>query len=243
MNIAFVRLEFKRLVTNRRFWIFSLSLPVVLYLLEISAYGKGDVPGTHISYAAYLMCSFAAWGSIHATLIVGSRIAIERSSGWQRQLRLTPLRPQAYLAAKVTVGMMITLPAPILMSIVGRFNDVHLSSGDWAKLVLGTWVATLPFAVLGTLLGQMAKAETVSGYFGAALLLLGFLGGVLMPTTSFPDWLQHVSKVMPSYWLADIGRAAVTGISDLGTAIGMLAAWTVVLGVAVVFRYQRDSAR
>jgi ABC-2 type transport system permease protein len=75
------------------------------------------------------------------------------------------------------------------------------------------------------------------------MIVLGFLGGILIPVTVFPNWMQHVAQVLPSYWLADVGHSALFGNTDIGTAVIWLAGWTVVLAFAVVRRYQRDSAR
>jgi ABC-2 type transport system permease protein len=243
VRATYLALECKRLATGRRFWIFSLSLPVLLYLLESSAYGHSLVPGTEVDYPAYLMCSFAAWGAIHAALIAGGRVAVERSTGWQRQLRLTPLPPSGYLLGKVVVGLLATLPPPVVLAVVGgALFDVDLPAPGWARLVLGMWVASLPFAVLGTLLGQLARRETIAGHFGPALLLLGFLGGLVVPAPAFPEWLQQAAKSMPSYWLADIARGALRGSHvHLPTAVAVLAAWTLALGLAVIWRHRRDT--
>jgi ABC-2 type transport system permease protein len=104
-------------------------------------------------------------------------------------------------------------------------------------------VATLPFAVLGLLVGQLATAETMQVFTSGLMIVLGFLGGILIPTTVFPDWMSSIAKVLPSYWLADVGHGAVLGNSDLGRAALVLGIWTVVLGVGVMRRYARDSAR
>jgi ABC-2 type transport system permease protein len=60
-----------------------------------------------------------------------------------------------------------------------------------------------------------------------------------------PAGLLAVSKLLPSYWLGQVGRGAVT--SDLSVSLNqavlVLAVWTAVLGLAVVRRYRRDSAR
>jgi hypothetical protein len=54
----------------------------------------------------------AAFGAIGAVLMAtGPRIAAERQSGWLRQLRLTPLRPGATLAARLVAALALTLPA------------------------------------------------------------------------------------------------------------------------------------
>jgi ABC-2 type transport system permease protein len=244
MKSGYLALEGKRALRNPRFLVFTVVLPVVLYLLEGSLFGDSNVQGTSVSYATYLMASFAAYGGFMACLNTGARTAVERSHGWQRQLRLTPLTPPAYLLGKAAVAQAVALPPILLISLVGGlFENVHLSPANWVLTVVGTWVACIPFSALGLLVGQIANAENMQVYTAGLMLLLGFIGGILFPATLFPTWLASFAKVLPSYWLADIGRGPSIGYQQLSTAILVLAIWTVVLAFAVGRRYQRDSAR
>ena len=244
MRTAYLGLEAKRALRNPRFLMFTMVFPVVIFVIDVGAFGSNDVPGSHVSYAAYLMVSLAAFGAFMAAMNTGARTAVERAAGWQRQLRLTPLRPTSYLVAKGAVGTLVALPPILLVALVGvLLEHVHLSAGGWVQVILGVWVATIPFAVLGLLVGQLATSETKQVFTSGLMIVLGFLGGVLIPVQVFPHWIESIAKVLPSYWLADIGHGALLGNSDLGTAVLWLAGWTVVLGFAVVRRYQRDSAR
>jgi ABC-2 type transport system permease protein len=244
MKTTYLGLEVKRALRNPRFLMFTMVFPVVIFLIDVGAFGKGNVPGTAAGYASYLMVSMAAWGAFMAAMNTGARTAVERAAGWQRQLRLTPLRPTSYLLAKGTVGTVVALPPILLVALVGVLAEgVRLSGAGWVQVILGVWVATIPFAVLGLLVGQLATSETMQVFTTGLMIVLGFLGGVLIPVTVFPTWMASIAKVLPSYWLADIGHGALVGNTDTGRAVLWLAGWTVVLAFAVVRRYQRDSAR
>lgn len=244
MKIAYLGLEARRALRNPRFLMFTMVFPVLIFLVDVAAFGSGKLPGTNATYAAYLMVSMAAFGAFNAAMNTGARTADERHIGWQRQLRLTPLRPMAYLAAKGTVGTLVALPPIILVVLVGALAEgVRLSAGGWVQVILGVWVATIPFAVLGLLVGQLATAETLQVLTSGLMLLLGFLGGILIPVTVFPVWVSDIAKVLPSYWLADIGHGALLGNTDTMRAALWLLGWTVVLAFAVIRRYRVDSAR
>ncbi len=245
MKTAYLGLESKRALRNPRFLMFTMIFPVVIFLIDVAAFGNGLVPGSStVTFAPYIMVSMAAFGAFMAAMNTGARTAVERAAGWQRQLRLTPLKPTGYLVAKAAVGTLVALPPIVLVALVGIVVEhVHLSAGGWVQVVLGVWVASIPFAVLGLLVGQLATSETMQVFTSGLMIVLGFLGGILIPVTVFPNWMQHVAQVLPSYWLADVGHSALLGNRDIGTAIIWLAGWTVVLAFAVVRRYQRDSAR
>src|SRR5579875_1250417 len=101
-NALYTRYELLRVFRNRRFFIFSLAFPLVLYFV-IAAPNRGthNFSGTGVSMPLYYMVGLASFGTMTSMLSTGSRIAGERQAGWIRQLRITPLSPFAYLCAKV----------------------------------------------------------------------------------------------------------------------------------------------
>jgi len=105
MKTAYLALESKRALRNPRFLMFTMIFPVVIFLIDVAAFGNGLVPGsTTVTFAPYIMVSMAAFGAFMAAMNTGARTAVERAAGWQRQLRLTPLKPTGYLVAKAAVG-------------------------------------------------------------------------------------------------------------------------------------------
>ncbi|MEH1102636.1 ABC transporter permease [Micromonospora sp. CPCC 205561] len=244
MSMGFLQLEVKRIIRARKFWITAVLFPTLLYLMQANLFSGKVVEGTGINYSEHLLGGIAAYGALFVALNVGTRVAIERSTGWQRQLRITPLSPTSYLTAKLATAMVVALPAITVVALTGALlQGVELPLGGWLQLVGGIWLGTLPFALLGVFIGQIATAESVQGLTSVSHMLLGVLGGALFPSVAFPEWLQRVSAVLPSYWLAKIGHSPFEGDSRLWLAVLVLAGWTVVLGAAVALRYLRDSAR
>ncbi|NUW35792.1 ABC transporter permease [Nonomuraea sp. SMC257] len=238
MKGGYLRFEVRRAVRDSRFLVFAVALPVGLFVLLSHLYqSQGATP-------AYLMGGLAAFGAFKAALDTGARTAVERGAGWQRQLRLTPLSGAGYLVAKGAVAMLVALPPVVGVALVAALTaDVRLTAAPWALTVLGIWLGTVPFALLGLLVGQLCSARNVQTYQGGVLILLSFVGGLLIPVDAFPPVLAGVARVLPSYWLAEIGHGAVSGSGGSGAAPAVLAAYTVVLGVAVIVRYRRDGAR
>lgn len=241
MSFGYLILEVRRAVRNRRFLIFSVAFPVVLFLLYVSIFTGGDKTGIGV-----LMVSMTAFGALSASMFAGGRVSLERSLGWQRQLRLTPLSGAGYLLAKGITGMLLALPAVVLVPVVGVvLEGVSLDAAGWLRVTLGIWLAVIPFALFGLLIGQSGTPDSVQQITSLTMLVMSLVGGIIIPIDTMPHWLLNIAHVLPSYWLGQVGRGAVTtDLSvNLGEAVLVLAIWTAVLGVAVVRRYRRDSAR
>ena len=105
MSTTYMRFELLRMFRNRRFFVFSLGFPIVLYYL-IAAPNKDnhDLAGSGISAPVYYMVGLVAFGTMTAVLSAGARISAERSTGWNRQLRITPLTTREYFRTKVLTG-------------------------------------------------------------------------------------------------------------------------------------------
>jgi ABC-2 type transport system permease protein len=241
MSIGYLILELRRALRSTRFVIFTVAMPVVLFLLYVGIWGNSDpaAPGV-------IMVSMTSYGAFTAALFAGGRVALERAAGWQRQLRLTPLPGSGYLAAKGITAMALALPGVILVPLIAAlFEGVSLSPNEWLRVTLGAWLAVIPFAVLGLLLGQIGTAESMQPIMSIVMMVMSLLGGIFIPIDGMPSGLLSVAKLLPSYWVTQIGRGAVTSELSvgLGQAVLVLAGWTLVLGLAVVRRYRRDSAR
>ncbi|HEV8651633.1 MAG TPA: ABC transporter permease [Actinomycetes bacterium] len=133
-SLAYLWLEAKRQWRNREVLIFRLGLPTGVYLILNVA--EGDTPPTS---PGGRMVAIAALGAVISGLAAGPSLGEERANGWLRQLRVTPLRPSAAVAAKIVVAMSFALPAIALVAAAaGLFGDsegIALGGAQWIQLV------------------------------------------------------------------------------------------------------------
>jgi ABC-2 type transport system permease protein len=242
MNPTYLLMELRSTVRNTRFLIFTLLMPVVLFLFFGRAGQGGTIDG--VDAITYLMVSMALFGGISAALSSGVRIAVERSIGWNRLLRLTPLRPATYVLAKGGLAMLVALPAMLAVYGLGVLTmHVHLSARLWAAIVLSSWLALLPFALLGIVIGYVATADTAQPVTGTLFLVLSMLGGIWFPISQLPHSMQEVAHATPSYWLSQVARSPLTGSGLDWHAVAVLAAWTIGFGLLAARRFRTATAR
>jgi ABC-2 type transport system permease protein len=243
MTVRYALMSTKTVYRNLRFLVLTVALPLLLFVLYANVY-QGQDAGGGLSVGAYLMVSMATFGCIGAAINTGARIAIERQTGWNRQLRLTALPARSYLIAKAVVSMLVTLPALILVFLAGAtIGGVELSTGQWLATGLAVWLGLIPFAVLGLVIGFAGTVDTVQPISMITYLGLSVLGGLWFPVEAFPTFLQDVAKMLPSYWLAELGRTVLAGDGVPLTAVLVLAGWTVALGVLGAFAYSRSGKK
>jgi ABC-2 type transport system permease protein len=241
-STVYIKYELLRTFRNRRFVIISLAFPLVLYfMIAAPNRNEADLGGSGISAPLYFMVSLAAFGCMNAVISAGARIAAERSVGWNRQLRLTPLSTRMYFRTKVLTGYVMALCTLLLLYIAGSTLGVHLSMGHWVKMTGFILLGLIPFAVLGILFGHLLNIDAIGPTIGGVTALFSILGGVWFPIS---NGVMHVlAQALPSYWLV---QAAHVGLGGNGWgARGWLVdgIWTVALAVLAVRVYRRDTGR
>jgi ABC-2 type transport system permease protein len=220
-TLLLVKTEIMRLRRNRRYMITTLAIPIVLYL-AIGKSAKATVYG--VNFAAYYMVAMATFGSFSGALTGNAiRIATERKDGWIRQLRLTPLHPNAYVIAKLAASMAITVPSVIIVLLLGRFyGGVHLSAGEWISIAVVVWMGALLFTALAVAIGyryQPDQAQPIALLFYFLFLILG---GIFFPLGGF---LKKLASWTPTGEAIKIATNVISGVSVSGWLIVGMVLW------------------
>jgi ABC-2 type transport system permease protein len=245
MNATYLKYELLRTFRNRRFFIFSIIVPVVL-LLSVGGANKDalvDQGSFHIRFLTYYMVGMAGYGATIAAMAGGARIATERSVGWNRQLRLTPLSTRTYFRAKVLTGYLLAIISIVLVYAAGLALGVSIHPVDrWLSMTGLIVVALAPFLALAVLMGHLLNADSIGPAMGGGSALFGFLGGqwTPLPATGF---LHDVAQYVPSYWMTQASHVGVGGAAWGARGWLVIAVWTAASVLLAARVYGRDTQR
>jgi len=243
MNPTYLRFELLRVVRARRFFIFSIAFPLILYYMIAGPNrSENDFGGSGISAPLYLMAGLTAFGTMNTVLSTGARIASERAVRWNRQLRLTPLSTKQYFRTKVLTAYLMAAITIVLLYGAGMSLGVRLSADNWARMTVLILIGLIPFAGLGIFMGHMLSTDSIGPAMGGTTAILAFLGGTWFPITG-DGVFATVAKLLPSYWLVQASHVGLGGAAWGRTGWLVVAAWTVGM-TALAFRaYRRDTNR
>jgi ABC-2 type transport system permease protein len=235
------RYEILRTLRNRVFYALTLGLPLVLYYSVASGQRHATFDGT--AFPLYFMTAMAVYGAMYAVVTPGARIARDRSRGWIRQLRITPLRARTDFAAKVAAGYLLVLPTLALLFLAGASLGVRLSAAHWLELAGLLLVGLVPFVVMGFILGYLMPVDALAAGLGGVVVLFALFGGVFGFQLATSGPLFDVLKCLPSYWLVQAGKTALGGGGWPAQAWIVIAVWTAVLVPVAALAYRRNAAR
>jgi ABC-2 type transport system permease protein len=241
---AYLRFEFIRTLRNRRVLIFSMAFPIVLYLLIAEPNrNEHNLSRTGISAPMYFMIGLAAFGAINAVLSSGARIAAERTAGWNRQLRITPLTTRQYFRAKIATSYLLALVSLAALYVAGASIGVSMPAGRWVEMTLLILVGLVPFAALGILMGHLLTSDSIGPAIGGTTALFAFLGGTWFPITG-GGFIAETAHQLPSYWVVQASRAGLGAPHPWGAhGWAVIAVWSAVLIALAGWAYKRDTKR
>jgi ABC-2 type transport system permease protein len=228
--------QLRRISRNRQYLFFTVLLPALFTVFFTKIFGGQAADAAQYQDAAgTYMVSMMAYGAIGAALGATIRISFDRASGWLRQLRVTPVPQAEVLAVDVAVGTLLALPSLVVVALVGRIvNGVELGLGTWIALVGVLWAGSVAFVALGLLIGLALDEKAAGGAIGIVATILAALGGLWVPVEIFPRSLQAVAHVLPSYWLAEVGRDVASGSAPAMAAVLAMAGFTCVFAALAV---------
>jgi ABC-2 type transport system permease protein len=240
-SVTHFRYEIVRTFRNRVFYAVTLALPLVLFYAVASGQRSATFDG--VRFPLYFMTAMAVYGAMFAADSAGARIARDRSGGWTRQLRITPLRARTDIAAKVLTAYLIALPSVVLVFLAGASLGVRLNASQWLEIGGLLLVGLTPFIALGIVLGYLVRADALTPVIGGIVVLFALVGGVYGFQLAHSGPLFDVMKAIPSYWLVQAGKTALGSGSWPAQGWIVIAAWTVVLVAAAALAYRRSAAR
>lgn len=249
-TMTYTKFELLRTFRNKRFFIFSLGIPILFYFLlagpnkDEHNFGGTTAHPTGLFAPQYYMVGLLAFGTMVAVLAGGARIAAERSVGWNRQLRLTPLSPRSYFRTKLITSYTMALCSIVLLYLAGISLGVRMPVTQWLHMTGLVLVALIPFAALGIALGHLLTVDSMGPALGGGTSVFAFLGGTWFPITG-NGLFQQFCQLLPSYWLVQAGHVGLGGSADPWGAKGwlVLAAWAVAMTMFAMWAYRRDTKR
>jgi ABC-2 type transport system permease protein len=239
-GLAYTRFELVRTFRNRRFYIFSIGIPILLYWVIAAPQHNKIITGTAFTYGIYYMVSLASFGTMMSMLSTGARIAGERQVGWTRQLRISPLSVRAYFRAKILTAYAMALLSLCLLYISGAILGASLPAERWLEMTGLIVIALVPLAALGILVGHLITTDSAGPAMGGLVTFLALLGGTYFPITG--GVLHTIGQLLP-WWLVQAGHIALHGRGWPVRGWITVLAWTAILATGAGWAYRRDTTK
>jgi ABC-2 type transport system permease protein len=228
-TLALAATEIKRLRRNRRYLIFTIGLPVMLYLVL----GKQKASSYGVEFGAFYMVAMATFGALSGAFTNNTiRISQERKDGWIRQLRLTALPANAYVVAKLIASMVTSVPAIAIVFILGNvYGGVDMPIWKWVVMAAAIWFGTFVFVALAVAVGYKISPDSVQPVSMVVFFFFSIFGGLWFPLSG---GMLDFAKFTPTFQVVRISTDVLgKGTVAITNVIGVVVWFAIFLGLAV----------
>ncbi|RLU56429.1 ABC transporter permease [Streptococcus iniae] len=121
------------------------------------------------------------------------------------------------------------------------FRNVHLTFGRWIGSAVLLLVSGLVFLALGLLISQIPSPQLMTIVGNVSFLLLAIIGGSWMPISLFPNWVQTISKLTPTYHVNQlITQFAKSGSLNWQSLLLVISYAIIVITIALWLKRQKE---
>jgi len=206
-TLNFALHNLKRLKSDFASLFFNIALPVVLYLIFGASQPDGEAEIANGNMAAYVMLAMALYAGVSGAVSQASTVVVEQSTGWGRQLALTPLSDTQLTAARFLVVLIhVALPVAAVF-LAGAVTKAQMEPWTWLWTYLITVAVALPFGFYGRIWAQAMRSYTAVSIAATSVVLLAIAANLLIPLT---EDLLSFARFTPLYGAAVLSRWPLT---------------------------------
>jgi ABC-2 type transport system permease protein len=156
--------------------------------------------------ASYLLATYGIFAVMGPALFgFGVGVAREREQGWLELKRASPVPAWVYITAKILTTLIFSSLAVLPIYLMAGFvAGIEFSRDVWVALFFVHISATIPFVILGLVLGLSFASNAAVAITNIIFLGLAMLGGLWFPVFLFPKLMQLIAYITPTYHLAEI---------------------------------------
>ncbi|MDP2711674.1 MAG: ABC transporter permease [Solirubrobacteraceae bacterium] len=246
---AIVRIELRVLRHDPVPLVLLIGMPIVLMVLLSQSLGRvllfegyDDAPGS-MHTAPGMACLFGFF----SVAIVG--FAIFREHGWRTwpRLRAAGVGGRALLAGKLAVPAgLLVLQHIVLFGFGVVFLDFKVN-GEWlAVALLASAFALMILAAGLAAAAVLSTVQQLNAVTNLGTMLLGGLGGALVPVMELPKWVQPISPASPVNWAMQGYRDVIldgAGVGDVVLRLAAMCGLALALVAVALWRLRADTPK
>ncbi|MDJ0320211.1 ABC transporter permease [Pseudarthrobacter sp. PS3-L1] len=224
--------EATTMITNGEQLILAIVLPLLALIGLTVTPILDDMGASRINIAVPGVLALCAM----STAFTGQGIAtgFDRRYGVLRFLSTTPLGRTGLIAGKILAVLAVLVLQVVVVAAVAFPLGWRPDGGAWPSAVVLLILGAAAFTALGLLVAGTVRPEATLAITNLMWILLGALGGIVIPSERLPLALESFVQFLPSGALGGALRDAfLTGTFNGAYALTLLL-WTILAGAAAI---------
>ncbi|MGT2906704.1 ABC transporter permease [Streptococcus dentiloxodontae] len=188
--------------------VMAIGMPLAFFLLFTTIWASGDgMTKAQVTYwVRRYMLQMTAFSSLSfAFFTLPYAFQEDRNGNRFKSIQHSPIPLWQYYASKIIGVLVYFVLAIIAVFAVGHFGKgVNMSAQHWLTSAGILFVGGICFMPFGALFAHIKSSQTLSLVANVFYMGLAVLGGLWMPISTFPDFMQKLAKYTPTYHLNNL---------------------------------------
>ena len=195
----------KRSISNL---IMAIGMPVAFFLLFTTIWANDESMPTEVAkvWIRQYMMQMTAFSSLSfAFFSLPFAFQEDRNGNRLRTIQHSPIPIWQYYASKIIGILVHFILAIFVVFAVGHFlKGVDMPLTDWLTSAGILFAGAICFMPFGALFAHIKSSQTLSVVANIFYMGMAVLGGLWMPVQTFPDIMQKIAKLTPTYHLNNL---------------------------------------
>lgn len=183
--------------------VMAIGMPIAFFLLFTSIWASDDTMSKDVLvlWTRQYMMQMTAFSSLSfAFFSLPYAFQEDRQGNRLRNIQHSPVPLWQYYVSKIMGILVHFIIAIIAVFAVGHFfKHVNMPLKDWLTSAGILFAGAICFMPFGALLSNIKSSQTLSIVANILYMGLAVLGGLWMPIETFPDFMQKMAKITPTY--------------------------------------------
>ncbi len=230
--------ELKKFVRDRSRLVSSVAQPLIWLLLLGTGFGATFGKVGDLQYVQFMFPGILVMTLLFSSMFSAISIIWDREFGFLKEMLVAPISRTSIAIGKSVGGATRSTIQGLIILVFSPLIGINLTLTKFLMVVPLMFFISFTISGIGIIIA--ARMESFEGFnliINFIIMPMFLLSGAIFPIANLPSWLSAVVNINPLSYGVDIMRWVITGVTERGPALDLMALLVVCIFTTTVSVY------
>lgn len=237
-TLVFAKRNFKELERDFSTLVFTILLPVAIFLIMLFLTAQLDIPNTAFEIQNFTPATIIFSFSF-LTLFTSMLVAKDRSTAFLTRLLVSPLKASDYIIGYMLPILAISLVQNIILFAIALMFGLTFTWNIFL-VILATIPLSIIFSSMGLALGSVLNDKQASGVTSLLIQVVAFTSGMWFDLNMVGGTFKTISYILPFAHSVDLLKYLLIGdFSKVLVPLIVVLAYMIIFTILAIFLFKK----
>ncbi len=237
-TLVFAKRNFKELERDFLTLVFTILLPVAIFLIMLFLTAQLDIPNTAFEIQNFTPATIIFSFSF-LTLFTSMLVAKDRSTAFLTRLLVSPLKASDYIIGYMLPILAISLVQNIILFAIALMFGLTFTWNIFL-VILATIPISIIFSSMGLALGSVLNDKQASGVTSLLIQVVAFTSGMWFDLNMVGGTFKTISYILPFAHSVDLLKYLLIGdFSKVLVPLIVVLAYMIIFTILAIFLFKK----